>query len=336
MSAYPYPFLCALAILVASCGDKQAGCPAEGDILDTFLSETGETGIITQSGEAYVQDDQGCTFLVQYFTEGWDDIYVFTDTGMYVQTDEGDLFPITNTFYDDFEPYGTFTDLIATSVDDTDLHWNSFTLQSPLAPTIESYVALRNCILDGSCDFLDNRFDLVADPEDPDDQVLQCTAVAPSADMVTSKSSIERTFNYFNAGMDLWFEARYYIVSGYPFSLADFENRSFDQSPGPRIVLSGNKLAIENKFGDKLMYYPPAAPEVPVGEWFTVKVHFRFSTTEDGVIELWQNNALILSTSGINLPVGNSVQNSLETGVTATNIGCVLLVDDVRLSPEPF
>lgn len=325
-----------VALAVSSCKDPNAGCPADADVLTSFVLETGESAIITESGEAYSQDDNGCTFLVQYFTPGWEDAYLQTDSGIYVYTDAGELYPVTNTLYDDVEAYDVFTDMMLTSITDTAKYWNSFTLQSPLAPTVEAYVALRACIMNNTCTFMDNRFDLVADPLNSTNQVLQCTAVPPSADMVTSKASIERSFNYFTEGDDLWYEARYYIASGMPYSLADFENRFFDQSPGPRIVIEGNKLAIENKFEEKLTYYPDAAPDIPVGEWFTVKVHFRFSTSETGLIELWQDNVLLMSVNGKNLPNGNSIQTSLEVGATATSDGCVLLIDDIKLSPIPF
>lgn len=329
--------ICAIVGLYATgCKDPNAGCPAEADILTSFTLETGESAIITESGEAYSQDDNGCTFLVQYFTPGWEDAYLQTDSGIYVYTDEGDLYPVTNTMYDDVEAYGVFTDMMLTSITDTAKYWNSFTLQSPMAPTVEAYVDLRACIMNNTCTFMDNRFDLVADPVNAANQVLQCTAVPPSADMVTSKASIERSFNYFAEGDDLWYEARYYIVSGMPYSLADFENRFFDQSPGPRIVIEGNKLAVENKFEEKLTYYPDAAPYVPIGEWFTVKIHLHFSTSDAGLIELWQNNVLLMSVNGKNLPYGNSIQTSLEVGATATSDGCVLLMDDIKLSPTSF
>jgi len=328
--------LIAVILSVSSCRDATTGCPDEQDVLTSFVSETDVTGIVTNSGEAYIQDDNGCTFLVQYFTPGFDSIYIFSDSGLYIQTEEGDLFPVTNSFFDDCENYDTFLDLMATSIEDTDKHWNSFVLQSPLAQTVDEYVDLRACILNETCDFLDNRIDVVSDPVNASNTVIQLTSVAPSENMITAKSSIERTFNYFNKGMDLWFEAKYFIVSGMPFSFADFENSYFDQSPGPRIIVDGNALAIENKFGDKIEYIPLAAPEIPLGQWFTIKVHFQFSETNTGIIELWQDGVLLMSITGINLPLFNSIQNSLEVGVSSTSVGCVLLVDDIRLSPEAF
>lgn len=331
-----WPIIFVVILSAGSCKDSSTGCPPESDILTSFVSETGITGIVTNSGEAYIQDDEGCTFWVQYFTPGFDSIYVFSDTGLYIQTDEGDLFPVTNSFYDDCEQYDTFLDLMATSIEDTDKHWNSFVLQSPLAQTVEEYVNLRECIFNGTCDFLDNRIDVVSDPLNASNTVIQFTSVAPSENMITAKSSIERTFNYFNKGMDLWYEAKYFIVSGMPFSFADFENSYFDQSPGPRIIVDGNALAIENKFGDKIEYFPTAPPDIPIGQWFTIKVHFQFSDTNNGIIELWQDGILLMSHTGINLPLFNSIQNSLEVGISSTSIGCVMLVDDIRLSPEAF
>ncbi|MBK9504013.1 MAG: hypothetical protein IPO03_01165 [Bacteroidetes bacterium] len=65
-------------------------------------------------------------------------------------------------------------------------------------------------------------------------------------------------------------------------------------------------------------------------------MHFMFSETNNGYIELWQNGIRIMEVTGINLPLFNSIQNSLEVGISATQTGCVLLVDDVRLSPVPF
>lgn len=323
-------------ILSSSCKDNTAGCLADADILTSFVTETGDIALVTNSGEAYLQSDDGCTYLEQYFTPGFEEIYVFGEDEIFVTTDDGSLFPVTNNFYDEVNNYTVLQDAIILSTDDSTLHWNSFVLQSPLAPTVEDYVALRACLLTNTCDFLDNRIDIVSDPENIANQVFQFTAVPPSANMVTSKSSIERTFNYFVKGMNLWFEAKYYIAEGMPYSIADFENSYFNESPGPRIVFNGDALAIENKFGDKIKYYQNTPITFPKAEWVTVKVHFLFSENNTGLIELWQNGIKIIDVSGINLPLFNSIQNSLEVGLSATSEGGVLLVDDIRLSTVPF
>lgn len=73
-----------------------------------------------------------------------------------------------------------------------------------------------------------------------------------------------------------------------------------------------------------------------MSQWFTVKIHFRYSNTADGVIELWQDSAPLISARGINLPTANSVQNRVEIGISATSVGSVLLVDNMRISGAPF
>lgn len=54
------------------------------------------------------------------------------------------------------------------------------------------------------------------------------------------------------------------------------------------------------------------------------------------MIELWQDGDLRISERGINLPTANSVQNRVEIGVSATSVGSVLLVDNMRISETPF
>lgn len=325
-----------LLLLILNLNCKKDGvCPEESDILDSFTTEDGITGFVTTDGKAYIEDNNGCNFYVQYFNPGYDSIYVFTDSGIYINTEDGP-FPVSNNFFEDFENYEQFIDIITMSITDTNLYWNSFTLQSPLAPEIQDYVDLRNCILAGTCGFLDNTIQIITDPTNDLNKVIQFYSVASTGNMITAKCSIDKQSNYFVKGMNLWYEAKYYIVNGMPYSLVDFENSYFDQSPGPRVVIEDNKLAIENKFAEKITYYPTSGLAVPTNQWFTVKVHFYLSDEQDGIIEMWQDGNLILSTTGINIPLSISIQNSLELGISATDIGATLLVDDVRLSEFPF
>jgi Polysaccharide lyase len=166
--------------------------------------------------------------------------------------------------------------------------------------------------------------------------VLKFTSIAPTANMITAKASIESTINFFDKGSDLWFQASYYVESGIPFSLADFENSYFDSSPGPRVVIRDSKLSIENKFGAKKEYFQLSPITIPSKQWFTVKVHFKFSNDAEGVIELWQDGKQVISAKGMNLPTTNSIQNSVELGITSTSVDCVLLMDNVKISASPF
>jgi len=177
---------------------------------------------------------------------------------------------------------------------------------------------------------------LVTDPANALNRVLKFTSVPPSANMVTAKSSISSSLNYYIKDSGIWFQADYYIGNGMPFSLVDFENAYFNQHPGPRVVIRNNKLEIENKFGAKLNYNNTSGISIPQNQWFNIKVHLKYSNKNDGIIELWQDGTLLISTTGINLPTSNSIQNKLEVGISATSIGCELYFDNMRISETPF
>ena len=209
-------------------------------------------------------------------------------------------------------------------------------MQSPLAPEVSDYVDLSKCIIKGTCTFLDNKIELIEDPTNNLNTVLKFISVAPTANMITSKSSISSTLNFYQKTSDVWFEADYYIESGIPFSIVDFENSYFLQDPGPRVVIRNNKLEFENKFGSKLNIENNSDQTIPEKEWFTLKVHLKYSNNSDGIIEVWQDGISIISESGINLPTSNSIQNILEVGITATSTRCTLLFDNMRIADTSF
>ncbi len=314
--------------------ETDASCSNES-LLEQFTAEGGEVIFIYEDGKAFTQEPNSCEFLFQYFDPDFaSDNYTTMGTDVFFKVDN-ELVPIKNDFQEDFETKSTLSNLFSTDISSPDLFWTNMTLQSPATPEVEEYVALSKCILDGSCDFIDNKLEIVPSPTDSDNTVLKFTAIAPTANMVTSKTSISTILNYFVKGADLWFEADYYIISGKPFTLVDFETSYFEVSPGPRVVLRNNKLGIENKFGAKLEY-PGNGPDVPVGAWFKLKVHLQFSSTDNGIIELWQDGEQVVNATGINLPTSNAIQNILEMGISATQEGCELLVDNMRISDTAF
>jgi hypothetical protein len=67
-----------------------------------------------------------------------------------------------------------------------------------------------------------------------------------------------------------------------------------------------------------------------------VKIHLKFSAANNGIVQLWQNGNLIIDKSGITLPLSNSIQNSLEVGISATSNNSILWVDDIRISDTEF
>lgn len=312
-------------------------CPESDDILQIFDTEDGGKGMISVDGLAYLIDKGRCDFVGPYFDPDFlAHNYVFTDSGVMIVTDGGLLYPTKNDFLEDFEGYANFVDMFPSSVADTQLIWTGFTVQSPEYPTVSDYVALRQCILNGGCGFSDNKLELAPDPTNPANTTLKCTAVAPTKKMVTSKASFETNRPFFREGDDMYYEARYFIESGAPYTLVDFENPYFQGSPGPRIFLQDLIPGIENKFAAKIKYYPALQNAVPVGQWFTLKVHLKFSSLENGILEIWLNGVQTLTATGVNLPLPNSVQASMEIGISAAQERTVVYVDDVRMSDEVF
>lgn len=311
-----------------------ASCTTEG-LLENFVDNNGNDIHIYEDGKLYVNNNGTCEFQFQYFEPNFESQNYTTNASGTFLNNDSELIAVKNSFLEDFEK-SNFIDLFSSDINDPNLFWTSFTLQSPQAKTVPEYVALSKCILEETCDFLDNRITLVEDPTDSANKVLEFNSVAPTADMVVSKCSMSSVLGYFKKGDDLWFEAEYYIKDGIPFTLVDFENSYFEGSPGPRVVIRNNKLELENKFGAKLQFKPNSAPDITGATWFTVKVHLQFSNTEEGILELWQDGVKIVSATGINLPTSNAIQNVLEVGISATNTNTVLLIDNLRISDTAF
>jgi len=331
-----YSFLIFLISCQNDDDEKKSNACNSNELLETFITPNGEEIFIYKDGKLYTNKNGLCNFEFQYFEPNFlEENYVINGSGSFLKNRTG-LFPTKNNFIENFENTSVFTDLFIHSLADTDLYWTNITLQSPATPTVSEYDALSKCIFDGTCSFIDNKIELISDPINASNKVLKFTSVPPIANMVTSKSSIASTINFFTKDSNIWYKADYYIESGIPFSIVDFENSYFFQSPGPRVIIRDNKLEFENKFGAKLNIKNNSSITVPKKQWFTLKVHLKYSNENDGVIELWQDGVQIISESGINLPTSNSIQNVLEVGVSASSEGCVLLFDNMRISETSF
>ncbi len=344
---------CVIVLLLAaqSCrttDSTRIPCPDKTLLLSTLLGDDGTTFLLYNNGKVYRDNGGDCQFIEQYFEENFlEKNYVQRNGQTFIKADST-TFPTKNSFSDSFQTYTAFPSLFIASPRDTAKFWTTCTLQSPSAPTVEDYVRLRQCIFAGTCDFRDNRIDIVQDPLQTSSQtqsnnVLRFRSVAPSLGMVTAKSSIESTIMFFRKGDDLWFEGRFYLpqstANRLPYSLVDMENTWFNLSPGPRLVLiDDGKLAFENKFGLKIMTKQPTATAVsmPLGRWVRIKLHIRFDDTPSGLFELWQDGSQIINARGITLPTVNSVQTNLEIGITATSAQTELFVDDIRVSDKPL
>lgn len=242
--------------------------------------------------------------------------------------DDGSALPIQREFSDDFEKTADVRTMFSPTPG-----WASMTLQSPLAPTVQDYVKLRQCIVDGSCAFKDNRIDL---REEGGRRHLRLTAVSKGT-LVTSKTSIETGLTYALRGDDVKLALKVRLVEGAPFSLLDFESSFVDVGPGPRLVLYGGEggtplnLGVEMKFLDKPQFRQSTPVPFPSGRWVALEVRYRLDERA-GRIEVWQDGVKVLDAMGQTLALPDVVVDRVEVGVTATDGACVVDIDDVRFT----
>jgi len=209
-----------------------------------------------------------------------------------------------------------------------DDRWTTIDTLSPASPSLEDYVALRKKIFSGESDFLDNRIEAI-------DGMAKFTTHPPTKDMGTSKALLEHNRLWFVKGEHLWFRGRYLIKQGIPFTIVDFQERGRRYSPGPRITIwNHGYLGYELKSGWKPKRRQKQT-KVPIGEWFDVTVHLILDE-EEGLVQIWQNEDLILNETVATLPASNSLLNALEVGITASSEACELWVDDIEISHASF
>ena len=264
--------------------------------------------------------------------------YIERDGTIFRKASNGELVPVKKSFADDFENAKQLVDLIGLK------RWTSCELQSPKTPNVNDYVKLRNRILKGESDFLDNRVE-------PSDEVvnggkisLKTVSMPPSRGMVTAKSSLSTELLHFVKGDDVWISIWCYVPagSGMPFTVLDLETTWINQHPGMRIVILDGKHACFQLKGFEHPYYRQTeGKEVlfPTGRWVHLKSHLTLSEKEDGVIEMWQDRQKIIDTHGQNLVLAQAIYNSFEIGISAYNEkgkSAILFVDDVSISDQPM
>jgi hypothetical protein len=251
----------------------------------------------------------------------------------------GELLPVKKSFADDFENAKQLVDLIGLK-----RGWTSCELQSPKTPTVNDYVKLRNRILKGESDFLDNRVEPSSEVVKGGKNSLRAVSMPPSRGMVTAKSSLSTELLHFVKGDDVWMSIWCYVPvgSGMPFTVLDLETTWISQHPGMRIVILDGKHACFQLKGFEHPYYcQPKGKEVlfPTGRWVHLKSHLTLSEKEDGVIQMWQDGQKIIDTYGQTLVLAQAIYNSFEIGISAYNEQgktAILFVDDVSISDQPM
>ena len=320
-------------MVLSSCNKNEqiSTCPDTNSILDEYESD--QHYILTNDGDVYIKNNGDCEYYIQYFSPGFENNYYIDNGTTYTYFNEYPI-PVLTQLIDNFESIYTFLDLFITSPSAASHHWTDFILQSPANPTIEEYVDLRKCILAGNCDFEDNRIDLKTDILNNSGNCIKFTAIEPTPNMITSKSSLSNSLMFADKNDEIMVEADFYIESGFPFSIVDFENKWFEGHPGIRLVFDdNNNIAVELKYGLKPWYRQKTGSELsfPSEQWVNIKWQFDLSETDNGTIKVWQDNVLIIDETGKTLPTSNSIQSNIELGITATDQHTIMYVDNFKI-----
>lgn len=220
--------------------------------------------------------------------------------------------------------------------------WTEFTLQTPQTPNVSEYVELRKRILSENADFLDASVAPSSLLFHGGQQSLRCICPAKSSNMICAKASLGTGFICFEEGDDIWFQAWYRIEGPTrPLTLADIEGRHVKESPGIRLMLfDGNQLGVELKALDKPKYRQTAgdAIDFPIDKWVQVTWHVALHP-DAGKVQVWQDDRLVVDTTGPTLPFSGIMYNSLEVGISAHSFGdqpATLFVDDVVITTKPL
>ncbi len=220
--------------------------------------------------------------------------------------------------------------------------WTEFTLQTHRTPNIPDYVQLRKEILQENADFLDATVAPSQRQAHSGKQSLCCFCPPKSYSMVCAKASIGTSFIYFEEGDELWFQA-WYRIDGptAPFTLADIEGRQVKESPGIRLMMfEGNELGVELKALEKPKYRqkPGQVVRFPTDQWVKVTWHVTLHP-DQGKVQVWQDDQLIVDSSGSTLPFSGMIYDSLEVGITAHSFGnkpATLYIDDMVITTKPL
>ena len=319
--------------------------PLEDSQVELKNSIDGTTYILTRDGRLFREDARSRKWHYQdtvYQPEEMMRAYVVEDGITYrVDAESGKKIAVRRDFTESFEDLDLGAEGLRQLIGEV-RGWGSLTLQSPRAREVSDYVALRNRILKQGQSFLDAS---VA----PDDQhvhsgtrALLCIAPAKPSSMVTCKASISSPLVYFAYGDDFWYRGYYFAEESLPFTLMDLECEWIKQHAGIRLCITeAGLLEAELKSLDKPRFRQPAATPIafPMGRWVEVKTHIRLSNENDGHVQIWQDEQLVVDANGVTLPLRSAIYSSLEIGISAHSYGnkqAKLWVDDIQVSDKSF
>jgi hypothetical protein len=269
-------------------------------------------------------------FIARNFVKEGDSVYR-------VDSDSGKRYQLLKEFSDGFEDVPEEADGLRSLIGE-ERKWTEFTLQTAQTPAVSDYVDLRNRILRDRAGFLDASVAPSKLYAHSGQQSLRCVCPAKVSSMVCSKASIGTGFVFFEQSDHFWFQAWFRIDGSIPpFTLADLESRDVKESPGIRLMLfDGSELGAELKALDKPKYRQASDRKVsfPTNQWVKVQWHVHLHP-DDGQVQIWQDDQLVVDRRGPTLPFKGAVYDSLEVGISAHSFGdqtATLFVDDLSVT----
>jgi hypothetical protein len=149
--------------------------------------------------------------------------------------------------------------------------------------------------------------------------------------MVTSKASLDTELLHFKRGDRVHYSAWYRLDRELEWAtLMDLETTWIKGHPGPRIAISGGALQVELKWADKPRWKQAKPIKLPVNQWVHVETEYLLDN-HDGRVRVWQDGKLLIDGTGQTLPLEDSILNSMEVGLSATQTDAVVCVDDVEI-----
>jgi hypothetical protein len=165
---------------------------------------------------------------------------------------------------------------------------------------------------------------------------------APDSDTSVSKACVQLEGFTFGEGAEFWCSFDVYIDTDESIQnlfLADFESTEIEGGPGRRIqIRSDESVMLESKAlysGDN---YPQEGSPVtlPKKAWVNIRLHLKLSSGSNGRSRVWQDNSLIIDTTGQNLPPDVQGYDRFQFGITANTSGTyqIVYIDNVQISSE--
>jgi hypothetical protein len=312
------------------------------NLADNFVFDGTTYNIANGKLYSYNSDSKSWTFIQSAYDDPdyYSKNYEVVNGKVFIKGSNGELFESRKEFNENFEGVSRLNDLINPL-----RNWTTLTLLSPTDQTVVAYNARRDCVLAGTCNFADNRVE-VSSQFGASGSSLKSYAVTPpmgsySSGETGSKAALGSVMIYYKNGDDFWYSADYYVEEGMPFTIFELASTWSDNWPGIRIMLQDDgTLGYEFKWMDKPRYVQTGNKVLfPTGKWVNVKVHFKLSNRDDGIIQLWQDNNLVIDTTGKNLPFNDAIYNFFNVGICNMKGNAptsTVYVDNVRVSDKPL